>query len=338
MYRGGYGEKFMSYRTLGIIGTGRIASRFIKEVDEVEGIEIVAIYNPNFESSKKFAEKYDINFYTDCIEEFLKRIDCVYIASPHQTHFGYIKVSLENEKHVLCEKPMVLNKREAEIVYELANKKHCILLEAIKTAFCPGFLAIMQLVRQNIIGDIKDVEATFTKLENINSRELTDVMYGGCFTELASYTLLPIIKILGIEYKNIFFQQLYNDKNIDIYTKAYLTYEDAYATSKTGLGVKSEGQLLISGTKGYILVRAPWWKTKHIEVCFENTSNNISFDYEYSGEGLRYEIKQFVDLINGQNINQVGIIREESIALAGMMENFLKKEGIFDGDGTGNFG
>jgi len=226
---------------------------------------------------------------------------------------------------VLCEKPMVLRGDEARELFKIAKENNCVLMEAIKTAYCPGFIQLINTIKSGVIGEVKDVEAAFTKLENPKNRELTDTEYGGCFTELASYTLLPIIKILGMDYKEIRFESFKNDKNIDIYTKAYIKYDDAISTSKTGLGVKSEGELIISGTKGYCVVEAPWWKTKSFELRFENVDAYDRTYCKFFGYGLRYELSDFVAAINGYGKKMFRLTKEESIAIAEIMERFLEE-------------
>ena len=258
------------------------------------------------------------------MEKFWEDVDAVYIASPHVTHYGYIKGAIEHGKHVLCEKPMVLKAAEAHELYGLAKEKSCVLMEAIKTAYCPGFIQLINTVKSGAIGEIKDVEATFTKLENPTSREMTDIECGGSFTELASYTLLPIIKILGTNYQDIHFEKFDNKNGVDIYAKAYIKYANAVATSKTGLGVKSEGQLIISGTKGYALVEAPWWKTKAFELRYEDSEMNEKYFSKFLGDGLRYELGDFVAVVNGYEDKGFKLTREESVSLAEIMERFLQ--------------
>lgn len=310
---------------LGIIGTGRIANRFIPEAKYVSGINVECVYNPNEASAKDFAEKHQLNKCFSDLESFFSDVDAVYIASPHETHYDYIKKSLEHKKHVLCEKPMVLSGSEARELFKLAKENDCVLMEAIKTAYCPGFNQMINTVKSGVIGEIKDVEATFTKLEKSNTRELTDTKYGGSFTELASYTLLPIIKIFGTDYKDLRFETIKNPNGVDIYTKAYFKYENAVATSKNGLGVKSEGQLIISGTRGYCIVEAPWWKTKSFELRFEDSDLNEKSFFKFLGDGLRYELSDFVALINGNGGKAYRLTREESISLADIMERFLNE-------------
>lgn len=312
---------------LGIIGTGRIAKRFVPEAKYVSGINVECVYNPHTESAKSFAERFELNNWYDSLDAFWEGIDAVYIASPHETHYAYIKEALLHKKHVLCEKPMVLSGTEAEEVFVLAEEQGCILMEGIKTAYCPGFSQLLGVVKSGVIGQVYDVEACFTKLENPAGRELTDTKYGGSFTELGSYAMLPIVKILGVNYQDVRFESFYNDQGIDIYTKAYFRYENATATAKVGLGVKSEGQLIISGTKGYIVVETPWWKTKSFEVRYENSNLNEKYFKKFLGEGLRYEISDFVSAVNGFVEKTRKLNESEAIFFATIIARHLKKKG-----------
>lgn len=309
---------------LGIIGTGRIASRMIPEVKYVSGINTDAVYNPHIESARRFAEQFELNKYMDDLEEFYAEIDAVYIASPHQTHYEYIKSAVQHRKHVLCEKPMVLKKEQAKEVFRMAEENRVVLMEAVKTAYCPGFNQLLSIVRSGAIGSVRDVEACFTKLENPLSRELTDKSYGGSFTELGSYTILPVLKILGKDFKELEFRSHLAANGLDIYTKAYFTYENALAASKNGLGVKSEGQLIISGTRGYIIVEAPWWKTTSFEVRYEDQSQNEKYFSKFLKDGLRYEVGDFVSAINGFGEKHFKLTKGESITMAGIMEKFME--------------
>lgn len=312
---------------LGIIGCGRIANRFVKETKYVSGIYVEGVYNPNERSASKFAEQYELGFYTNNWDAFLEKVDAVYIASPHGTHYEYIIRALQEGKHVLCEKPMVLKATEARAAFELAREQNCVLMEGIKTAYCPGFNQLLGIARSGVIGNIKDVEACFTKLTSPIWRELTDIETGGSFVELASYPMLAIMKLLGNYYKDLRFESLWALNGVDLYTKAYFTYENRFATAKTGLGVKSEGQLLISGTRGYIRVDAPWWKTQSFEVCYEDVDQNEKYFVKFLGEGLRYEISDFVSAINGSDKRDYKLAPEESVALAEVMERFLAERG-----------
>ena len=309
---------------MGMIGTGRIAKRFIPESKCVSGIDVCCVYNPNIESASRFAVENQIDYYND-IEEFYRNVDSVYVASPHGTHYDYIKKSLEHGKHVLCEKPMVLSKNQAEELFRIARERKLILFEGIKTAYCPGFNKLLGIARSGVIGSIRSVEACFTKLESFDSRELTDIKFGGSFTELGSYTLLPIIKFFGTDFEKVTFDTIKADNGLDILTKAHFNFINGLGTATCGLGVKSEGQMIISGTKGYIIVEAPWWKTTYFEIHHENPEDIEKYSDRFLGDGLRYEVSDFLSLVNGSTECEFKLSREESIVMADIMERFLKE-------------
>lgn len=309
----------------GIIGTGRIANRFIPEVKLVSGVSAQGVYNPHKESAEIFAKKWEIDAYDD-LETFYQDVDVVYIASPHETHYEYIKSALKHGKHVLCEKPMVLKRGESEELFAYAKEQKCILFEGIKTAYCPGFEKLLGVACSGIIGNIRYMDACFTKLESKDKRELCDLKYGGSMTELGSYCLLPTIKLFGSQYEDVRFDVIHDENGLDIFTKVSLTYPNGIATATCGLGVKSEGRLLIAGTKGYIVAEAPWWKTTYFEVHYEDASQVDKYSERFLEDGLRYEIKDFISMIDGNDKSGFKLTRSESIAMAEIMEKFLNQE------------
>lgn len=185
----------------------------------------------------------------------------------------------------------------------------------------------MGIARSGAIGEICSVEACFTKLENPNNRELTDLETGGSFTELGSYVILPIIKLLGSEWTDLRFESIKGKNGLDLFTKAHFAFPNAMATATCGLGVKSEGKLLISGTKGYIVVDAPWWKTSYFEIHREDPNDVEKFSDRFLGDGLRYEVSDFLSTINGVSRSDFKLRRKESVVIAGVMEKFLKENG-----------
>ena len=285
---------------IGIIGTGRIAPRFLKETSYVSGIEVVAAYNPEVESAKEFEQLYQVECLTDGFDNFLSRVDAVYIASPNETHSDYAEKAIGAKKHVLCEKPMTFTYKEAVRLYKLAEKMDLKLMEGIRTAYLPGFQQLLSVAASGAIGTICDIEACFTRIGAPGSREMTDARYSGAFLEYGSYTMLPVFKLLGKDYRDIRIDCVYGDNGIDIYTKVFFQYDNGMATAKAGAGVKSEGQLVIAGTKGYILAQSPWWLTKGFDVRYEDPNKIDHYETAFQGDdGLRYEIAEFVSKING---------------------------------------
>lgn len=312
-------------KRIGIIGTGRIAKRFLSEVVAVSGVSTQGVYNPHLESAEKFATEHGINNF-ESLDGMYANSEIIYVASPHETHYAYVKDALLHDKHVICEKPFVMKKTQAEELYRIAKERNKIIFEGIKTAYCPGFTKLIDAACSGLIGNIRYVDACFTKLENKENRELKDTIYGGSFMELGSYCLLPIVKLFGCEYEDIDFDSIYGANSIDIFTKASLKYKKGLATVTCGLGVKSEGRLLIAGTQGYIIAEAPWWKTTYFEVHFEDPTKVEKYSERFLGDGLRYEISDLLNQINGNEKSEFKLTKQESITMAGIMEEFLNHE------------
>ncbi|MFV0464534.1 MAG: glycerophosphodiester phosphodiesterase family protein [Lachnospiraceae bacterium] len=311
--------------TIGIVGSGRIAPRFLAESKFVSGVYIRGVYNPHRESAQRFEQEHEVQGFYGEFSDFLKEIDAIYIASPNETHYDYCVAALLHGVHVLCEKPLVFQKREAEELFALAAEKDLILMEGIKTAYCPGFSQLLNVVKSGKIGEVRDVEACFSRLVEPGTREAVDSEYGGAFLEYGSYTLLPILKLLGSNYRKVEIDSIFADNGIDEYTKIHIGYESSFALSKTGVAVKSEGQLVIAGTKGYILAESPWWLTKKFEVRYENADKIDHYTPRFLGDGLRYEISEFVSKINHRGSSSYKLSKEESIAMADIVEQFMEK-------------
>ena len=307
---------------LGIVGSGRIATRFVRESKYVSGVNVEGVYNPHVDSARRFAEAHRLAFFTDDLSHFFEGVRAVYVASPHSSHYQYIMAALEHGCHVLCEKPMVLTRGEAASAFALAKRNGLVLQEAIKTAYCPAFNHLVVLAKSGRIGAIRDVEATFTKLiDGPGSRELNPDLGGGSMNELASYVLLPVLKLLG---HDILERHFFSERagGVDTFTKGLFRYPHATASFKVALGAKSEGSLVVSGTRGYIYVPAPWWKTEYFELRFEDMKDTRKYFYSFAGDGLRYELVEFLRRISDGGRESMMLTSGESETLAEWIEAY----------------
>lgn len=312
---------------IGIIGTGRIAARFADTaLTGIESTYISCVYNPREESAVRFIQQHNIQACTADWDEFVDNIDAAYVASPHETHYEYSRKLLLSGKHVLCEKPATLKKEQVRELIDIAQNNQLVYMEALKTAYCPGYKALIQIAESGRIGRIVEVEAAFSRLTPLNTREYKDDDCNGSFLEFGSYTLLPVLTLLGCEYDDVTFRTVRAQNGVDAYTKAFIEYKDEYidktAIVKTGLGAKTEGQLVVTGTNGYILAKSPWWLTKEFEVRYENPGKIERYRFGYEGTGLCYEVREFVHRIKNNDKKTVDISDNISIAMAGVMERF----------------
>ena len=312
---------------IGIIGTGSIASRFVPEAKYVNSNSIVAAYNPNLEECDLFCKKNELKK-ASSQNELFEKCDALYIASPHYTHYDYVKAALMAGKHVLCETPFVFSKKQAEELFALSEEKDLVLMVALKTAYCPAFIHLVSLLKSGTIGDIVEINASVTTLTNEGSDKLDSKRLGGSMSENACFPLLPIFKFFGTDFKNInFYSKMKND--VDMFTKAVFRYDHAVASFQVGLGVKTEGSMTIAGTKGYAYVPAPWWKTDYFELRYEDQNQNKKFFHTWAGDGLRYEIKDFVTAILSKDNYYSKVSKKENIRMAEVQENYIQGVNLY---------
>lgn len=306
----------------GLVGGVAVLEKYAKECNYVNGIEITGQYktNPDY----KDIDKYNIKAY-DSYQSLMNDVDALYIIADPSEQYSYVKQALLQGKHVLCESPIAIKADECKELQEIARQKNVVLMEAIKTAYITAYNRCLLIAKSGRIGDIVSVDVTCTSLKDIQTKDAGEFLktWNSMFA-WGPTALLPIFQLLGTEYKRYTIVSKYYDaeRQFDLFTKIDFLYEDAVASLKVGKGVKSEGELVITGTKGYIYVPSPWWKTDYFEVRYENMSDNQRHFYQLDGEGIRYELVAFVRAVE-TNRAIPNISEKETLHISKVMDDFV---------------
>lgn len=309
---------------LGISGTGRATNWFTDEALRVSGLEIESVFNPRAAAARDFAASNSVHRPFSDYPEFLSSVDAVYVASPAEFHFAQVKQALESGVHVLCEKPMTLSQQESALLYGLAAERGKVLLEAVRTAYCPGFIRLVALARSGVIGTVKCVDAAYTRLTDDPQPAWP---FGGSVTQLASTPLLAISKIIDAPPEHMQVDSYAApDGGGDEFSRINLRFEHSISSVTVGLGVKSEGHLTVTGTRGNIYVPAPWWNTTDIFVRFEEPSRNQTFHFPFAGNGLRYAIAEFVSMIQNNRLSTYKMRAKDSLFISRVIEDFRRQQ------------
>ena len=300
---------------LGLVGAGNILKKFYDESKFVNGINVNAICIDR-KSERKCYENEDLTL-TEDYDELLDIVDAVFIISHPSKHYDHIKKALNHGKHVLCESPITLSESEYLEVEKLAKDNNLILMDSIKTAYSTAYNRLLLLIKGGHIGDVYSVDATCTSLRDYDDNSWNSI------TSWGPTALLPILQILGTDYSDKTITSLISDENpdFDLFTKMDFQYENAVASIKVANSVKSEGELVISGSYGYAYVPAPWWKTDYFELRYENPEENKKYFYQLDGEGIRYELVAFaksVELSKNGTYIDLDVSRE----ICRIMEDF----------------
>ena len=300
---------------IGIVGESKVINKFAVESQFVNGVTIKGVCTLKNDILSNQLQGVDI--VTTDYNELVKHVDAVYILSHPRKHYEQIKTALKCGKHVLCESPISTNVAQCRELFELAKVNKCVLNEGIKTAYSTAYNRMILLAKGGKIGDIVSVDAVCTSLNEIDYSNIVELEQ--TWNSLAAWgptALLPIFQLLGTEYnqKQIISRIGNLHYNYDEFTKISFVYPNAVASIKVGKGVKSEGELIISGTKGYIYVPSPWWKTDYFEIRYENPALNKRYFYQLDGEGIRYEIVAFLRSIENNGFRFISTKISEKIS------------------------
>lgn len=289
---------------IGTLGEGSLCKKFIREMQFVNGVEHREI------------------------KDSLEEVDAVYVATHSMHHYDDVKRSLLAGKHVICESPVALDLEKYIELQEIAKSKHLVLADGIKTAYSTAYSRLIVVAKSGRIGNIVSVDSTCTSLKGGMSDAGVDLSTKqNSICAWGPTAMLPIFQLLGTDYKSKSIASMIMDKNcqFDGFSKIDFIYDHAVASAKVGKAAKAEGELIITGTKGYIYVPAPWWKTDYFEVRFEDPADNKRYFYQLDGEGIRYEIVAFAKAVESGKDNYY-IDSSISESIIKVLESYFNQE------------
>ena len=293
----------------------------------VNGAEVSGIYTD--EKLHPGLSRFDFKQY-DSFNELLDACDAVYLA-PHPTNrYEMTKKALLQGKHVLCKSPIAMNRSQFRELNDIADEKHLILMEAIKTAYATAYNRLRLLVKSGKIGKVISINATCTSLAE--GKDSSDFRYHwNTIDSWGPVAMLPVFQMLGTEYSDVRYvcsKDVENPK-MDAFMELNFLYPTATADIRLGNGVKAESDLIISGTKGYIYVPAPWWKTDYFEIRYEDPSKNSRFFYQLEGEGIRLELVTFVrSLKEGKHLSESHLSKRTSECISDAIANYYAGKNV----------
>lgn len=306
-------------KRLGLIGDVPFLSKYLRESCHVNGLDVAAVCAE--EPDRLDKDLRSLPLVTTDYEELLESVDAVYLASRPSCHASQIRRAIERGIHVLCESPVVTRTSDYEFLSNLASEQGVILMDAIRPAYATAFHRMLLLVRSGVIGEVVAIDATCTSLRSGGSSE------ADCWSSLEEWgpvVMLPMLEILGSNYRSKQILSIEDENGSDLFSRLDFVFDNASVSLKVGKGAKSEGELIVSGTKGYIMVPAPWWKPDYFEVRYEDARSNRRYFYQLDGEGVRHELVSFVRAIAGDKLNY-GVPRVASEAIVKVIEDYASR-------------
>lgn len=313
---------------LGLVGESPILNKFERESQYVNGLIISGVCTENSRHLSPTLQQQALPM--NSLDDLLDKSDAVYIISNPRYHYEHVRRALLRGCHVLCESPIAISPEQLKELQQLAAERGLLLTDSLKTAYSTAYYRLILLAKTGTIGQIVSVDATCTSMTNLEMSDERDMAF--LWNSIGAWgptCLLPIFQLLGTEYKDktISTHLLDETSDFDTFTKISFIYPQAVASMKVGQGVKSEGELVISGTKGYIYVPAPWWKTDYFEVRYENPADNRRYFYQLDGEGIRYMLVSFMK--SAQTGSLAGYVDTPiSAAIVATISDFYQKKDV----------
>ena len=314
----------------GIIGCGKIAHKFVSDLKLVEDAKLYAVASRNLEKGIKFAQKHNaINAYGSYNELFLdKNIDIVYIATPHSSHAELSIKAMEHGKHVLCEKPLALNYKEATTMIETSRRTNRFFMEALWTRFNPNFVNAKKHIDNGEIGQVKYINADFSFNSSFPLEDRTSNINlgGGAILDIGIYPIFLSYMLLGVP-KEILAKSIFHEiTKSDIQTSMIFNYNDAQAVLYCSFVSKSEMIAKISGTKGQVYLHNSW----HVAQGFSLVKNGHKqiFDLPTTGIGYTYEIIECHKCIQSNRIESKLWSHQNSLDLISILDSVRNKVGL----------
>jgi predicted dehydrogenase len=315
----------------GIIGLGNIAHQFAKDLMLVEDAELVAVASRDSNKSQEFAQHYNCqkaySSYEDIIND--SEIDILYIATPHSSHASLTIKALQNNKHVLCEKPIALNYSDALQMIAASKANTKFFMEAFWTRFNPSFREAFSTIKKGAIGEVKYINADFAfnaeKLGGAGNR-ITDMnLGGGSLLDIGVYPLFLCYVVLGIP-SEILAVSHFHPTGADLQTSIILQYENAQAILHSSFVSTHTVKASINGTKGRINLNTPWHQAQSYTLTIDNQEEEILLPTK--GKGFTYEIEECQQCIKENKIESALWSHQNSLDLIRIVDEVRNKIGL----------
>lgn len=315
----------------GIIGTGNIASIFAKDLKLVPDAKFLAVGSRSLDTANDFGDKFGAERSYSSYAELAADpdVDIIYIATPHTYHFENTRICLNNNKAVLCEKPFMVNARQAKEIINLARQKNRFIMEAMWTRFLPLMDVLKILISSGEIGDLMSVQADFCFHNNfdINSRLFNPGLAGGALLDVGVYPVMLAHTFLG-NPNSIKAVATIGQSGVDESICAILNYDHGKsAVIQSSVSYSSPTEAVLSGTKGYIKVNRRWFEMNSLTVHRDGENPEI-IEKSYEGRGFHFEIKEAQRCLKNGEIESPLMPHSNTLQVMEILDQIREKIGL----------
>lgn len=314
----------------GIVGLGKIAHTFAKDMRLVETAELVAVASRNLEKASIFGKEYGAQYCFGSYQELFecREVDVLYIATPHTSHAELSIMAMNHGKHVLCEKPLGVNSAQVKSMIKSANKNDVFLMEALWSRFNPAILRVKELIAQGTIGDINYLYADFAFYgldRSEDGRLLNPVLAGGSLLDIGIYPIFLAYLMLGLPERVLSASNFYKT-GVEIQTSMIFKYPESMAILYSGLSSNSEMKAEISGSKGSVFIDPRWHESQGYTLIIDGTTKQLSVPK--IGKGYSHEIEEVHQCLWANKKESTRWSHKHSMDLINILDQVRDQNGI----------
>lgn len=316
---------------LGIAGLGSISTRFATVLREVDGVELAAVASREQTRSQRFATEFGakkaFDSYSDMITD--DSVEAVYIGLTHNFHFEIARLCLEHHKAVLIEKPMVITRKDAEELSQLAQANNTLLVEALWTRFQPAYFKAQEWVKDNRIGELQLITADYHHqvAYDPHNRFYNPKLAGGSLFDVGVYPIGLAIGLMGAAPIAVSGQAKLTPSRVDQSAAWTMRFSNGcLANLSSGFSINTFEQAVIYGQEGAIVLD----KSSGPKRCelYDNRQQLIAHFEDAAGDGFVHQIRRFADLYRQGKVESDLIPWRDSIACAGVFDSLRSQWGL----------
>ncbi len=316
----------------GILGTGRIASKFALGLSFCDDAELTAVGSRAQTTADEFADRWNVRHrhasYAALADD--PDVDVVYVATPHVFHKENSILCLEAGKAVLCEKPLTINARQAEDVIACARQHGLFLMEAMWTRFLPATCKLRELLADGAVGEVRIVKADFCfRTEwNPQGRLLNPELGGGALLDVGIYPVSLASMVLGGPPAEIASMGHIGETGVDEQGAIILGYDGGrLAVLTCGMQAGMPHEAYIVGTEKWIRVHAPFWRSGALTIGAAEREEQ-TLDLPFEGNGYECEAAELMSCVRAGRLESDIMPLDESLSTMRTLDQIRAQWGL----------